>query len=532
LLEFDPKQPPILSIKKNSISFTESADDNTVLNADEQATIKFTLLNTGSGAAKLLQVKSSIIGNSKGISIEAGAIPVLGPGKEAIVSVSVNSNMELTTCPVKLQLMVAEPHGLDAQPIEINFETNSFKPARLIVTDALFSSESGGELKHNYPASLQILVQNLGTGISKNSSAKIIFPKDVLNLGDSTYTIGERGSLLPGKVTKIQIPFIITSRYMGQEVPIKIILHEANGRHGGVKILTARINQRLTAAKLDVVGEYSKETNGITTYLHSDVDREIPINTKQFSNRFALVIGNEDYQKYQMGLESDQNVAYARNDATVFKEYLVKTLGFPEKQVFLLTDVTGAQMNRQLQRIIELVKLNPESELVFYYAGHGLPDFETREGYIVPVDVTASNLTDGLSLKELYAKLATSNAARILVFLDACFSGGGRGENGLLTARTVKVKPKGEIIEGNIVAFTATSGEEVSLPLAEESHGLFTYYLLRKLKDTKGDLTLEQLRVYLESELPRASLIENGIKQTPQVLVAPDLDEKWLKWEL
>ena len=118
------------------------------------------------------------------------------------------------------------------------------------------------------------------------------------------------------------------------------------------------------------------------------------------------------------------------------------------------------------------------------------------------------------------------------MFLDACFSGGGRGENGLLAARTVKVKPKGDIVEGNIVAFTATSGEEVSLPLSNESHGLFTYYLLRKLKDTKGNVTLDELRSYLEAELPRASLIENSMRQTPQVLVAPDLGDKWLTWKL
>ena len=121
--------------------------------------------------------------------------------------------------------------------------------------------------------------------------------------------------------------------------------------------------------------------------------------------------------------------------------------------------------------------------------------------------------------------------SKILVFLDACFSGGGRGENGLLAARTVKVKPKGDIVDGNIVAFTATSGEEVSLPLSSESHGLFTYYLLRKLKDTKGNVTLDEIRSYLEAELPKASLIENSMRQTPQVLVAPDLGDKWLKWE-
>ena len=33
--------------------------------------------------------------------------------------------------------------------------------------------------------------------------------------------------------------------------------------------------------------------------LHSDVDRDIPISNKQYDNRYALVIGNEDYQRFQ-----------------------------------------------------------------------------------------------------------------------------------------------------------------------------------------------------------------------------------------
>jgi hypothetical protein len=81
------------------------------------------------------------------------------------------------------------------------------------------------------------------------------------------------------------------------------------------------------------------------------------------------------------------------------------------------------------------------------------------------------------------------------------------------------------------VAFTASSGKEVSLPLVSQSHGLFTYYLLRKLRETRGDLTLDELGQHLEQEIPKAALLENGLMQRPQVLVSPDLDEKWMLWK-
>jgi uncharacterized caspase-like protein len=265
--------------------------------------------------------------------------------------------------------------------------------------------------------------------------------------------------------------------------------------------------------------------------LRSPVDVDIPYTGRTVKNRFALIIGNEDYRKFQTGLQSDQNVLFARNDALVFKEYAMRTLGVLEKHAFVLTDATRGQMSREIERITELAKLTPNAEIIFYYAGHGLPDLETYESYLVPVDVTASNLDDAIKLRDLYSKLASSKASKIIVILDACFSGGGRGENGLLAARTVKIRPKSDIVEGNIVAFTATSGKEVSLPFESQSHGLFTYYLLKKLQETEGSITLDELGQHLENEIPKASLLENGVLQRPQVLVSPELDEKWMSWK-
>lgn len=302
---------------------------------------------------------------------------------------------------------------------------------------------------------------------------------------------------------------------------------EAHTLNGVVHIWNIENYESNSLSNLSPVILKSDKPEGIL----ESVDLNIPITNKINPNRFALVIGNEDYNRYQNSLSSEQNVKFARNDAAIFKEYLTKTLGFPTSNVFLLTDATRGQIGRELDRLTQLAKLNLNSEIVFYYAGHGFPDFNTKEGYIIPVDVTASYLQDAISLKDLYKKLASSKASRIIVFLDACFSGGGRGENGLLAARTVRIKPKGDIVEGNIVAFTASSGEEVSLPSQKEPHGLFTYCLLRKLKDTKGNVTLDELRTYLEAELPKASLIENSMKQTPQVLTAPDLGDKWLNWK-
>jgi WD40 repeat protein len=520
------KSPPLLSIKENSVVFTD-AKGNNQLDAGETATVGFVLVNTGEGAAKGLKVVSNLGGSTKDILVLAPTLTELGMNKEVKVQIILKAGLELQNGKVLLNLKVAEPNGLDSPPVDVEFNTVAIQPPKVVVADGVFSSEQKGSLKQNFPAKFEMLIQNIGTGDAEDVTVDIKLPNNVLSLDRAFHPIEK---LVPGESVRMNTNFIVTARYSQSEVPIKITLHERHGRYGSEKIFTAHMDQVLNVAHLNVEGGGILHETAAPASLHSGVDRDIPVNSATSNKRYALVIGNEDYQQFQTGLKNDQNVAFARNDAMIFKEYLVKTLGFPEKQVFLITDATRGQMGRQLERLTELAKLDPGAELVLYYAGHGLPDQETREGYLMPVDVTASDIKEGISLKDLYGKLASTDASKVIVFLDACFSGGGRGENGLLAARSVRIKPKGEIIEGNIIAFTAASGEEVSLPYEKESHGLFTYFLLQKIKETKGKISMEELMTYLETEMPKASLLENSMKQTPQLLTAPNLGDAWLQW--
>ena len=285
-----------------------------------------------------------------------GLLPVVEVGKEYVVNVTLNAGMNLLSGKAKLYLQVTEPNGLDAPSIEVEFATLAFQPSNLVAADGVFSSEFGGSLKANYPTSLQVLVQNTGTGDAQEIITEIQLPQNVINLGETAYEIPV---LKSGESSKLNFEFIVNARYYSQEVPIKIILKEKNGKYGSEKTFVAHMNQSLAVTRVSVQSEEFKSATVVAASLHSDVDKNIPVNLTQNANRFALVIGNEDYKRFQTGLQSDQNVAYARNDAAVFKEYLTKTLGFPDKQVFMLTDATRGQMSRELERITELVKLSP-----------------------------------------------------------------------------------------------------------------------------------------------------------------------------
>jgi uncharacterized caspase-like protein len=226
------------------------------------------------------------------------------------------------------------------------------------------------------------------------------------------------------------------------------------------------------------------------------------------------------------------NVEFARNDASAFKEYAIKTLGIPEQNITFLTDATLGEMSQGLDKMNKIIKVTEGSaEVFFYYAGHGLPDENTKEAFLIPVDVNGSNLNYALSLKSVYSKLLEFPSKRVSIFLDACFSGGARNQ-GLISARGVKVKPKEQSLAGKTVVFTASSGEQSSLPYKAKGHGLFTYFLLKKLQETKGDITYKELSDYISKSVKLNSILVNDKEQSPQTNTSVDVQNEWMNWKL
>jgi hypothetical protein len=60
---------------------------------------------------------------------------------------------------------------------------------------------------------------------------------------------------------------------------------------------------------------------------------------------------------------------------------------------------------------------------------------------------------------------------------------------------------------------------------------MFTYYLLKKLQDTKGDVTLYDLSQYVIREVGRTSAVTNK-PQTPSVTPSASLGNEWQTWKL
>ena len=262
----------------------------------------------------------------------------------------------------------------------------------------------------------------------------------------------------------------------------------------------------------------------------SDVDKNIPQNNTINNNRYALIIGNEDYSSRQSGLNTESNVEFAMNDAKTVNEYALKVLGVPQENCFLLLNATAGEMLQKINVVTQILsKLGEKSELLFYYAGHGFPDEVTKTPYLIPVDVSATNLQSAIKVTDLYQKLINTKAKRITVFLDACFTGGGR-DQGLLAVRGVKIVPKTSFLNGNMAVFTATNNEQSALPYKEKQHGMFTYYLLKKLQETNGNISYLEMQNYIKEKVSIQSLKVNSKSQDPQINVSPEVLNEWENW--
>ncbi|MCH5229206.1 MAG: caspase family protein [Muribaculaceae bacterium] len=251
------------------------------------------------------------------------------------------------------------------------------------------------------------------------------------------------------------------------------------------------------------------------------IDIEIPEAIGVNSRTFAVIIGNENYQRVAP-------VEYAMNDARIFEKYCNRTLGIPEKNIRTYYDASYGDMVVALEDITLISEAyNGDINLIFYYAGHGVPDEKSRDAYLLPIDATGNQLSVCYPMNSLFEQLGNLNANQVIVFLDACFSGSLRGDGMLASSRGIKLKPKDIVAKGNLVVLSATTADQSAFPYHEKNHGLFSYYLLKKLSDSKGEVTLGELSDFIITEVSRQSILENKKPQIPSVKFSNSMTDNW-----
>ena len=304
-----------------------------------------------------------------------------------------------------------------------------------------------------------------------------------------------------------------------------------NGRKAGVKAdgtFAARVKLAFGTNKISVQAEdiHGNIAEKKFTIIREEfipeqtlADVDMPPKTRMNNpNGVAVVIGVENYQYV-----SDATFAY--NDAEVFREYLADTLGYKKSKIKIVTNskATLAELNKLLGPngwIARNVKAKI-SDVVVYFSGHGIPDAKSKKTGLLPFDVDP-NYSVGMTLRDLYATLGTLDAKSVTVFLDTCFSGQGREKQSLLAdARGIMVVPLETNVPKPMTVLSAATAGQISGPLKDKEHGLFTYYVLKGLggaADSNKDkqLTISELGSYVQANVKEQAAAK-GWNQTPEL---------------
>ncbi len=238
---------------------------------------------------------------------------------------------------------------------------------------------------------------------------------------------------------------------------------------------------------------------------------------------FALVVGIENYRDI-----SAPNGA--RADAERFAKMLQESMGVPQKNIRLLTDQKATRSDILAQANWLKKNVPPGGRIYFYFSGHGSPDVETGQSYILPYEASPELLKDtGVQLSNVLGRLGKSEAREVLAFVDSCFSGsGGRsllpeGTRPLVPVKQVAKKPK-------VALFSAADASQISGNVPGENAGLFTNYVLEGLGkgkadgDGNGQVTLAELGSYVQPRVERVAK-QNSRDQTPKLSMDDKLGE-------
>jgi len=518
---------PNLSIVDGSIRL-EDGNQNGKLDADEQATLFFTLNNasSASGEAQEVLCEIRVEGSSFGITVpeqmRLGNLPI---GSTMEVSLPIRTEMNTKDGELTLAIKVQDRFGIGVRETPVVLDTRGFRAPEVAVVDHRVKQ---GLIERRSVFDYEFMVQNKGEGYAYDVRCEIeLVDQGVHPVSQHTYKFDR---LAPGEYRELSVSLTVQDDYPHEEVRFNVLLRESFGRYAETYVESLPIEAPLEQIYKPIASSVSGGNGNDMAFFGSDVDKDIPDLKKKFNNRFALIIGNQDYTTFNPGLNSTQDVPYAAADAQVMKAYFERLWGIPEDNIIMELNATKVSMERAVARLSNYAgALEGEAELFFYYSGHGLPSEETSEPYLIPVDVNGDDAEFGLSLEDVYSKLGEHPTLRTTVFLDACFSGGARSGTLIAGMKGLTRVPEDVEAGGRTVVFASSSGKQSSGVFEEQEHGYFTYFLLKYMQQVKGKLNYGEMFDEVRREV-RLQSNRDGPEQEPSIRVAPAVIDEWRNW--
>lgn len=236
---------------------------------------------------------------------------------------------------------------------------------------------------------------------------------------------------------------------------------------------------------------------------------DLPVARPVRPHSHAVVIGIERYR------ENLPKADFSAGDAKLAAEYFKRVLGVPEENLALLSDerATKSDFEKYFERWLPN-RVEAGDEVFVYFSGHGAPDAKTGDAYLVPYDADPTYIEQtGYPLKRMYEQLGKLPAKSVLVAMDSCFSGAG-GRSVIAKGARPLVSVVQNEVPANITVIAASAGDQISNSYQDKGHGLFTYFLLKGMKEKGSDM--KAVYDYLKPEVSRLARRDYNADQDPQ----------------
>ena len=332
---------------------------------------------------------------------------------------------------------------------------------------------------------------------------------------DSTYKISgkivEEGSEkiyldIDGQIVKLKDKDFEIKRFSPINETIKLIAIDQWGNKSKSKIIsvTVDIKEKSFVKKLEPL-DPSK--------LKNETD----------NNTVALIIGIENYNQ-------SPNATYANLDAKYFYEYAKKGFGINPQNIKLLIDKDANLISSIgiLEKWLPSKIKDGKTELIIFFAGHGLASNDGKELFLLSQDSDPDLLKrTALSRSEIFNTITKLRPKSVTMFFDTCYSGISRDEETLLaSARPVRILADEQSAPNNFTIFSASRLDQISSGLKEAKHGIFSYYLMKGLEgkaDSNQDkkITNGELLAYMDENVSQKAS-EIGRQQNPSLIGNPD----------
>jgi hypothetical protein len=309
------------------------------------------------------------------------------------------------------------------------------------------------------------------------------------------------------------------------------VLRQAESTPPRSLVVTAPVTLReggntivLTAREPD--GTVRQEVRTVTLEGKNATAKAAPEPPEPTRETWAVVIGVGRYENAGIPF-----LKYSVPDAESMYNVLITTAGVKKDHVLLLTD---REERKPTLRNIKYAlgtflarSARKDDTVIVYFAGHGAPEVDPRgierDGlakYLIPSDADPDDLfSTAMPMDDLQTIFGRIEAERVVVFLDACYSGAAGGRT--FASKKTRAGAVDDLFlerltrsKGRAI-MTAARPAEVSIELPELGHGIFTHYLMEGLRgaadlNRDGIVSLQELYEYVEQQVTRKSRAVGG----------------------